>query len=333
MLRNLIALSFFTLTIFLFSSCDDGDIIVTTFDFDADSELKVCRKDAIVDPEANQLPPIEVFYTINQDPDESISISLANSSFNGKFSGIGSQDSLRLSVNNSNQITYRTFNGAVGNTYFCSPVPPSQPSVNEEYMSTNGGTLFLNTTITDQDDDDGVPREEESLNGSVPDFDYDTDGDGIPNFLDTDDDNDNVPTAIEINLPNAPINADGYPDTDEDGTPDYLDEDDDGDGTITRYEDLNAFENGMTEEQANLNPVDDQNAEGVPNYRNAAISDSLEVNFYRDNIISRTFKTDVTGQNITLKNTATDEEITVETLTFGQFSLSSNNEILPMDLN
>jgi hypothetical protein len=142
-----------------------------------------------------------------------------------------------------------------------------------------------------------------------------------------------VPTAIEINLPNAPINADGYPDTDEDGTPDYLDEDDDGDGTITRYEDLNAFENGMTEEQANLNPVDDQNAEGVPNYRNAAISDSLEVNFYRDNIISRTFKTDVTGQNITLKNTATDEEITVETLTFGQFSLSSNNEILPMDLN
>jgi hypothetical protein len=81
------------------------------------------------------------------------------------------------------------------------------------------------TSAQDQDDSDsdGVPDAVEIPIG-------DTDGDGIPNYLDPDDDNDGIPTNFEDS------NGDGDPtndDSDSDGIPDYLDfdaVDTDGDG-------------------------------------------------------------------------------------------------------
>ena len=61
----------------------------------------------------------------------------------------------------------------------------------------------------------------------------DTDGDGIPNFLDVDDDGDGIDTVDED------VNSNGNPmddDTDLDGTPNYLDMDDDNDGINTSDE-------------------------------------------------------------------------------------------------
>ena len=55
--------------------------------------------------------------------------------------------------------------------------------------------------------------------------------------MDIDDDGDNVPTSIEkTNSDNEPVNENGYRDTDEDGIPNYLDPDDDNDGVLTRFE-------------------------------------------------------------------------------------------------
>src|SRR5690606_1412521 len=51
----------------------------------------------------------------------------------------------------------------------------------------------------------------------------DFDGDGIPNFMDPDDDNDKIDTIAEVNLG----------DTDNDGNLNYLDVDDDGDTWLT----------------------------------------------------------------------------------------------------
>lgn len=101
----------------------------------------------------------------------------------------------------------------------------------------------------DQDDTDfdGVPDNAEDLNGNGDLEDDDTDGDGIPNYRDGDDDNDAVPTSIEL--------AEG--DTDGDGIPNYLDNDDDGDGLFTVLEDPNG--DGF--------PVnDDSDGDGVPDY-------------------------------------------------------------------
>ncbi|MFC0605581.1 hypothetical protein [Winogradskyella pulchriflava] len=71
-------------------------------------------------------------------------------------------------------------------------------------------------------DQDGVPSYIEDYNGNDDVSDDDTDGDGIPDFIDTDDDGDGVRTI------NEDIDNDGDPtndDSDGDGTPNYLDED------------------------------------------------------------------------------------------------------------
>ncbi|MCK7589842.1 hypothetical protein M0G43_04580 [Subsaxibacter sp. CAU 1640] len=80
----------------------------------------------------------------------------------------------------------------------------------------------LYQTEINDNDSDFVPSYLEDLdnNGNV--YDDDTDGDGIPNFLDTDDDGDGVLTRYED------IDHDGNPmndDTDGDGVPNYLDRD------------------------------------------------------------------------------------------------------------
>ncbi len=70
------------------------------------------------------------------------------------------------------------------------------------------------------DDGDGVLTTDEDINGDGDPTNDDTDGDGIPNYLDTDDDGDGIETIDED------ANGDGDPtndDTDGDGIPDYLD--------------------------------------------------------------------------------------------------------------
>lgn len=76
-------------------------------------------------------------------------------------------------------------------------------------------------------DQDGLPdADEDALAASAR---GDTDGDGTPDRLDVDDDNDDIPTVEE-----ARGRADQ--DTDGDGRPDHLDADDDGDGVPTHEE-------------------------------------------------------------------------------------------------
>jgi hypothetical protein len=53
----------------------------------------------------------------------------------------------------------------------------------------------------------------------------DTDNDGIPNFLDSDDDGDGILTKNELNLDSSGNPILPHPDCDGDGIPDYLDAD------------------------------------------------------------------------------------------------------------
>jgi hypothetical protein len=88
-----------------------------------------------------------------------------------------------------------------------------------------------------------------------------TDGDGLPNYIDPDDDNDGVLTATEG--PTADNDSDGVPnylepgdqDLDGDGISNQNDPDDDGDGVGTSGEQPNG----------GLNPVD-TDGDGIPNY-------------------------------------------------------------------
>ncbi|MEX0996447.1 MAG: hypothetical protein WDZ45_05330 [Flavobacteriaceae bacterium] len=84
-------------------------------------------------------------------------------------------------------------------------------------------TFNLLDVTTDIDhDEDGIPSIMEDLNNNGFLGDDDTDDNGIPNYLDSDDDGDDVLTRDEI-----VINPDGtieFPDTNENGIPDYLDD-------------------------------------------------------------------------------------------------------------
>lgn len=74
--------------------------------------------------------------------------------------------------------------------------------------------------LTDHDRD-GIPSYMEDINNTGRVDDVDTNGNGFPNYLDSDDDGDGVPTRDEII-----IEEDGtiiFPDSNGNGTPDYLD--------------------------------------------------------------------------------------------------------------
>jgi len=72
----------------------------------------------------------------------------------------------------------------------------------------------------------------------------DSDGDGKPDYMDNDDDNDTLPTNQEGADPNGDGNVADARDTDRDGVPDYLDDDDDNDGKPTASELANGDADG-----------------------------------------------------------------------------------------
>ncbi len=126
------------------------------------------------------------------------------------------------------------------------------PMQQEAFLSNNLGEemkALSTVTLTESDyiipnafyndtDNDGINDHIEDTNQDGNADNDDADGDGIPNYKDTDDDNDGVLTSVE-----------GTTDTDNDGTANYLDTDDDNDGFLTTVE-------GLT---------DDDN-DGIPNY-------------------------------------------------------------------
>jgi hypothetical protein len=139
-----IFLSFF-LVLFL-SSCDDGDVIVTTFDFDE------------ISPEYCRTATSFVFFKINNTNLESLSFKLQTQN----DTILTTQDTLMFQIDGTlNVVNYRTYNTAVPQSYFCSSVPPSSPRVLKDFVSSQGvATLFtriVDTTYT------GVGIEQDTL--------------------------------------------------------------------------------------------------------------------------------------------------------------------------
>ncbi|WP_026452003.1 hypothetical protein [Aequorivita capsosiphonis] len=278
-MNKFLALFFFA-SIFL-QSCDDGDIIVTTFNFD-DVDLQKCGTLGNY-----------VFYKVNPEAKESLSLKLSVTDSLYKEDGVK-----EYPLNGTTFfMNYRNYDGALGNDYFCSSIPPTTPSVTVDYLA-QSGTVIVTTTFI-YDDNDGVPKEFE--------FDGDTDGDGIPDYYDEDDDGDNVPTIRELNNEDDDDDPMTNPkDTDGDGIPDFLDNDDDEDGVLTRKEDANM----------NRDPTDDKTDPTVgADYLNPAVSNSYEVNQYRLHKYTIKKNVQITVKNLVLESG--EEQITIETLDMG----------------
>ncbi|WP_051205327.1 hypothetical protein [Salinimicrobium xinjiangense] len=299
-MRKILSLIFAASLMF---SCDDGEIIVTDFNFE-NPQLQWCG-----DTQSHVL-----FKTNNTGVNEAIAFRFDLNTPNPQFF-LPEEGRLTIPINATNQVIYRVFDGEVRSDYFCNEVPPVNPNVIREFRSTSGGQVVITSTLSNvtDHDGDGILSANEGMAEQ-----RDTDGDGIPDYLDIDDDGDNILTRIEREV-EADNTANGYPDSDGDGIPDYLDADDDNDGVLTRNEDWNQ----------NLNPADDRNSEGIPHYLNPEITDSFPVTGSRENTISRSFRYVVTAQNLSLVNQGGDgEQIRLENYELGVIISPSQNVVI-----
>ncbi|WP_299364244.1 hypothetical protein [Winogradskyella sp.] len=284
------------LFLLLLISCDDGDIITVELEFDMD--LERCEND--IDS--------YLIYDLREDPNESLSLIIPRTTDNELLFTEPTPSNMptTLTINGTTvRFIYRTYNRAVvssgANQELCDVVPPADLTILQDFEATTGS---VDVTVTIEDDDnDGISSEDEGRgemdeNGNYPNA-LNTDGDAFPDYLDEDDDNDNVKTIDEIDTSNA--DGDGNPatnplDTDNDGTPDYLDTDDDGDGVATIEEDADG----------DFNPRNDlnTNSEGelVAHYLN-----DLETTNYGspgltdNNIYTRTVNTSFLVRDINLE--------------------------------
>ena len=275
----------------LFQGCNDGDFIVTNFDFE-DAQLQQCGDATNV-----------VFFKINPQVNESISLNIPTSQ--ELFIETGTQ-TFNLSTTES-VVNYRGFDDTVTQSYYCNAIPATSPGVVLEYIGNSGIVrLISETTLDDFDGIDFVNSDELSQEGFG-----DFDGDGIPNYHDFDDDGDNVLTSQEIG--DDPLNP---RDTDLDGMPDYLDTDDDNDGILTINEDIDQ----------NLNPANDiATPGGLPNYLDPDTTISVVIENYREHLYNRTSDGTIIIDNLVL--VSSDAQITIETLSLGVIEQIRNETI------
>lgn len=285
------------------TACDDGDIAVAEIDF-SESNVEFCGE--------------YLYYMLSDEGTEALSLYLERSNnVNNVNRLIGSYN---YSINNTTRrLTYRVYSGSATDV-FCNAVPPASPTVLSEWAVLSGNVNI--TTSLAYDDNDGIPFGDEypgemDENGEYPNA-LDTDGDGIPDFMDEDDDGDNVPTIDEIE-----IAADGtiiYTDTDGDGIPDYLDPDDDGDGILTRDE---ATENNIFP-ASNILAGND-----LPNYLLPNETAAVPASAYMEHTYTETYTNEITPDSNVSFVSDEGTELRLEELEFGNYEETESYDITP----
>lgn len=220
-----------TLLTLPFFNCDDGDVIISNFEFEED-DLEHCYSE-----NGNQT----VFF-IENDNNEVFYI-VVNNEYDFLQNGITEFKVTSDNISNDQALVRSVkFNSIDADDYFCNAVA-SNVTIENEVIGLSGTVVitteeFYNTN--EDDDNDGLTNEDEDLNQDDDFTNDDTDGDGIPNFQDEDDDNDTIMTMVEISTSvldeDETLEEGEFPDTDNDGVPNYLDDDDDDDGVLTRFE-------------------------------------------------------------------------------------------------
>lgn len=266
-MKNWFSLLLFLFFIVLFT-CSDGDVI--DFEFDFDDTFEACGDDDLL------------LFKTKEDPAETVSVLISNFTVADIFEEDMDNDSIVI-VEPNVTFTYRTYNREdIPDDAFCSTIPPA--NLNIELDESDDSTTATITRVFVEDDNDGIPAELENPDpngdGDFEDA-QDTDGDGIPDFIDEDDDGDNVLTRNENPDPDNNGDLSDAQDTDDDGTPDYLDDDDDDDTILTRDEE------GDTQNQ---NPLDDiTNSNAGPDFLNSSVTTAVPATQYREHNISREF--------------------------------------------
>lgn len=121
-------------------SCNDGDIILTNFDFE-DSTLETCENNNS-----------RVFFKRNTSSPESMALTLPKTD-----SLYYKTDTLQYVLDgNTSKLFYRLHDEVVTSAYFCQPVPPSNPKTEQEYVSDSGkATVYV--VVKNSNEEEGNP--------------------------------------------------------------------------------------------------------------------------------------------------------------------------------
>lgn len=188
-------------------------------------------------------------------------------------------------LSNPNLLFYSTLADATSQQNPFASVNYTNETANFQKIYASDGLITKEIVLrtincTNDYDLDSVPTLDEDLNNDGNFANDDTDSDGIPNFVDNDDDGDMILTSVEYVFPpstdGVTTNSTNSLDSNGDGTPNYLDNDDDGDGVLTINEDYNG----------NNNPADDDtNSNGIADYLEQAVALGIAQNTL-NNLIS-----------------------------------------------
>jgi len=118
-------------------SCSDGDLEIETIDFDSVT-LDYCS-----DPTTDAK---NILFKVNES--ESLILELQSGVLNNGVAG--ETVTTESTVPGQSQITYRVFSDDVDSDYFCSDIPPAQPTVIDEVEAEDGSVII--ETIVDPDD-------------------------------------------------------------------------------------------------------------------------------------------------------------------------------------
>ncbi len=266
-------------SLILFYSCDDGDII--TFELDFEETFQACEG-------VNNL----VFYKTKEEPSETLSVLLSDYTLD-EILGVGDDN---IFVNTVSAILYfRTYaDDKLPNNLFCNDVPPPV-NITENQESPCKAEI---STILVEDDNDGVPA---ALDIDIE-KNNDTDGDGLPNYIDADDDGDNILTKNENPDPNGDGVLNDAQDTDGDGIPDYLDPDDDNDGVDTRDEENDSQDQNPANDKTGtiIDPVTGNDIL-IADYLNDKVNTKVDATKYREHTIIETYTITIKIKEISLR--------------------------------
>ncbi|MBN9282998.1 MULTISPECIES: hypothetical protein [unclassified Flavobacterium] len=118
--------------LFLLNGCDDGDIVVETFDFGS-SSIQKC---------SNSTDTQTILTRTNKN--QLMLINVAASNFKNQETVAGTPITITTT---GSEIIYRSYSDDVTSAAVCSTIPPVSPVVAEEYRVLPGGTIEIVTTM------------------------------------------------------------------------------------------------------------------------------------------------------------------------------------------
>ncbi|WP_291286223.1 hypothetical protein [Flavobacterium sp.] len=136
-MKKYASLLFFAL---LLNGCDDGDLTVDTIDF----------SDPTITAQTCNTTTNNLIYKLKKQ--ESLMIQFPENTLVNDATAPGKP--LSFDINNTTtRVVYRAYNGLVGTANICGAIPPTTPSVTEEWQATAGKIIDISTAeVTDSPD-------------------------------------------------------------------------------------------------------------------------------------------------------------------------------------